>query len=67
MLASDWFTTAYPYLPSTAGERIAAPEVTSAIADAPQVLAPWAGFGVFMGYVTIILVVAAALLKKRDA
>ncbi len=67
MMTSDWFTRTYPYLPSAAGERIAAPEVTSTISDAPQALAPWMGFGVFMGYVTVILVLAGVLLKKRDA
>ncbi|HEU4513633.1 MAG TPA: hypothetical protein VFR87_11065 [Nocardioidaceae bacterium] len=67
MMTSDWFTTSYPYLPSTAGERIAVPEVTSAIAGAPQALAPWAGFGVFILYVTLTFLVAAVLLKRRDA
>ena len=67
MMTSDWFTRAYPYLPSTAGERIATPEVTTAITDAPQVLSPWVGFGVFMGYVAVILVAAGVLLKRRDA
>ena len=67
MMTSEWFTKAYPYLPSTAGERIATPEVATAIADAPQVLAPWVGFGVFMGYVTVILIAAGILLRRRDA
>lgn len=67
MLTSESLTKAYPYLPSIAGERIVTPQVTSAIADAPQVLAPWIGFGVFMGYVTVTLVVAGVLLKTRDA
>lgn len=40
MMTSEWFTRIYPYLPSTAGERIAAPEVTSTVADAPQALGP---------------------------
>ncbi len=67
MMTSDWFTRAYPYLPSTAGERIATPEVARAITEGPQVLTPWVGFGVFMGYVTAILLVAGILLKRRDA
>lgn len=68
MMTSDWFTRSYAYLPSIAGERIASPEVTGpAVADAPQVLAPWTGYGVFLVYVAVTLVLAAVLLKRRDA
>lgn len=67
MMTSDWFSKSYAYLPSTAGERIAAPEVTDTVPDAPQVLAPWAGFGVFLAYIAMTLVLAAVLLRKRDA
>lgn len=67
MMTSDWFTRSYPYLPSVAGERIAVPEVTSVVTDAPQALAPWTGFAVFLLYVAVTFVVAAVLLKKRDA
>lgn len=67
MTTSDLFVRAYPYLPSTAGERIATPQATSAMADAPQMLAPWPGFAVFMAYVAITLALAALLLRKRDA
>lgn len=67
MMTSDWFTKTYAYLPSTAGERIAVPEVATAIPDAPQALGPWTGFGVFMAYVAVTLVAAAVLLRKRDA
>jgi ABC-2 type transport system permease protein len=57
----------YPYLPSAAGERIAAPEVTNAVAEAPQALAPWTGYGVFLVYVVLALGLAAVLLRRRDA
>lgn len=67
MMTSDWFTRSYPYLPSTAGERIASPDVTRVVADAPQVLAPWTGFGVFMVYVAATLLIGAVLLRRRDA
>lgn len=67
MLTSDWFSRSYPYLPATAGERIAAPDVGAAASDAPQALAPWTGFGVFLLYVAVTFVVAAVLLKRRDA
>lgn len=67
MLTSDWFLTSYPYLPSTAGERIAAPQATASLGEAPQALAPWTGFAVFMAYVLVTLILAAVLLRKRDA
>ena len=67
MMTSDWFTKTYAYLPSTAGERIAVPEVATAIPDAPHALGPWTGFGVFMAYVAVTFVAAAVLLRKRDA
>ncbi|HEX6248796.1 MAG TPA: hypothetical protein VFZ64_13075 [Nocardioidaceae bacterium] len=67
MMTSDWFTRTYAYLPSTAGERIASPEVSGTVADTIQVLAPWTGFAVFMIYVSATLVVAAVLLRRRDA
>jgi ABC-2 type transport system permease protein len=67
MMTSDWFVTSYAYLPSTAGERIASPEVASAVADAPQVLSPWTGFAVFLVYVAITFLIATVLLRRRDA
>ncbi len=67
MMTSDWFTKSYAYLPSTAGERIATPEASRAVADAPQMLTPWAGFTVFMIYVAIAFLVAVVLLRRRDA
>jgi ABC-2 type transport system permease protein len=66
-MASDWFMTAYPYLPSVAGERIASPEATTVGGDGPEPLSPWAGFAVFMSYVTAVLISAAVLLRRRDA
>ena len=66
MATSDWFTRTYPYLPSTAGERIVAPTAT-AVTDGPPALAPWAGFGVFALYVLLTLILAATLLQRRDA
>jgi hypothetical protein len=30
-------------------------------------LAPWAGFGVLLGYVAIVTAIGAYLLKQRDA
>ncbi|MGY2002674.1 ABC transporter permease [Blastococcus sp. SYSU DS1024] len=67
MLASDAFVAVYPYLPSTAGERIVAPEAVAAAAGAPEPLAPWAGFTVFMVYVLLTLIAAGVALRRRDA
>lgn len=67
MMTADVFTRAYPYLPSTAGERIATPQTTDAVMGGPEMLSPWAGFAVFMVYVVITLAVAAVLLRRRDA
>ncbi len=33
----------------------------------PRTLAPWAGFGIFCGYVAISMAIAAVLLVRRDA
>ena len=67
MSASDWFLTSLPYLPSLAGERIATPAIADTGAEGIQALSPWAGFGVFMVYVLLTFVVAALLLRRRDA
>lgn len=67
MLGPDWFTTAYPYLPSVAGESIVRPEITASAAEGPQPLAPWTGFAVFLAYIAITYLVAAVLLRRRDA
>ncbi|MDQ1700890.1 MAG: hypothetical protein QOF57_142, partial [Frankiaceae bacterium] len=32
----------------------------------PDALAPWAGFGLFLGYTALVMAVAAFLLKRRD-
>jgi ABC-2 type transport system permease protein len=50
-----------PYLPSNAGAAIlqVRPESGS--------LAPWLGFGLFVGYTAVALAAAAVLLRRRDA
>ncbi len=67
MMGPDWFTTAYPYLPSVAGEAIVLPHTTTALVEGPQSLAPWTGFGIFLLYIAVSYVAAAILLRKRDA
>lgn len=67
----DWLRDAYPYLPTTAGDRIITAGATSAemagMAGMPELLDPWAGYGVFMIYVVVALVAAAVLVRRRDA
>ncbi|MGB8651417.1 MAG: ABC transporter permease subunit [Mycobacteriales bacterium] len=49
------------YLPSSAGRAI------TDVRPSPGSLSPWAGFGVFCLYVTVVLVAAALELRRRDA
>lgn len=67
MMGPEWFTTAYRYLPSVAGESIVLPQSAISVAEGPQALAPWTGFGVFLVYVVVTFLVAAVLLRRRDA
>ncbi|WP_236791823.1 ABC transporter permease subunit [Amycolatopsis sp. GM8] len=60
-LPDSWSSKIDPYLPSTAGQA-----VTAAVPD-PADLAPWTGFAVFAGYLVVAVVVAAVLLRRRDA
>lgn len=50
-----------PYLPDSAGMAIM--QTTSS----PGQVAPWTGFGVFLGYTAATLLAAAVLLESRDA
>ena len=68
MMASDVFMDIYPYLPTTAGERIVGPVADAAASpDAPAMLGPWQGYAVFLAYVVTTLGLAAVLLRRRDA
>ncbi len=60
-LPSSWVDTIGPYLPSNAGQAL------TALHTEPHQLAPWTGCGLFAGYVAVTVVVAAVLLKRRDA
>lgn len=60
-LPQDWATHIVPYLPSNAGQ------VLTQVRPDPTMLAPWTGFGVFCVYVVVAFVVAAILVKRRDA
>jgi ABC-type transport system involved in multi-copper enzyme maturation permease subunit len=58
---TSWGKHITPYLPSNAGGDL----LTNA--PDPGSLGPWTGFGVFVLYTVIAMVVAAYLLKRRDA
>lgn len=60
-LPSSWNQTVGPYLPSNAGGAL-----WSLHSDHPM-LAPWAGFGVFCAWAAAGLILAAVLLRRRDA
>lgn len=59
VLPTSWNSAASPYLPLQAGERI------MALHQGNQ-LAPWTGFGVLCAYAAASLLIAAALLRRRD-
>ncbi|WP_182906889.1 ABC transporter permease subunit [Microbispora sp. H13382] len=61
VLPADWGRRVVPYLPSNAGQ------VIMSVRPAPGELAPWTGFAIFCGYAAVTIVVAAVLLKRRDA
>lgn len=35
--------------------------------SAPNTMAPWTGFALFVGYAAVAVAVAAVLLRRRDA
>ena len=61
VLPTSWNDAASPYLPSNAGRAILA------ITRDSSSLAPWTGFGLFCGYTAVALLLAAVLLRRRDA
>jgi ABC-2 type transport system permease protein len=61
VLPSNWSNDISPYLPSNAGQAI------MQLTRGSNSLAPWAGFGLFVGYAAVVIAVAAVLLRRRDA
>ncbi len=51
----------YKYLPAPAGVAI------TMIGQDPDALAPWTGYGLFCGYVAVVLLVGAWSMRRRDA
>jgi hypothetical protein len=60
VLPTSWNDAISPYLPSNAGRAILA------LTHDSSSLAPWPGFGLFVGYTALGLAIAAVLLMRRD-
>lgn len=68
LIPLDFFREVSPYLPSTAGSQVMAPEgLFEAMGAGAAVLGPWEGYGVMLAWVAVILAAAAVLLRRRDA
>jgi len=63
----DWIKAADPYLPSRAGQAIYWVDTTLLKRFAEGSLDPWPGFALFAAYAVALLVVAAVVVKRRDA
>lgn len=57
------------YLPTAAGSRVVTSDAVGSFISGTQstTLGPWAGYGVLLAWVAAVLVVAAVLLRRRDA
>lgn len=69
-LPAAFFYNTGPFLPGNAGAQLLlsreAIELFGEFSEGP-VLGPWEGFGVLMAWVVVLLVIAAILLRRRDA
>ncbi len=63
LLPYSWGAHIHAYAPTIAGQLITQDRVQ----QSGQLLTPWQGFGVFCAWTALLLVVAAYLLKRRDA
>lgn len=65
----DAVQRASAYLPTAAGARLVTSDAVGSVVTGSQVtvLSPWAGYGVLLAWVVALLVVAAVLLRRRDA
>ncbi|GEN79674.1 ABC transporter permease subunit [Actinotalea fermentans] len=65
-----FFDRLEPLLPSNAGSRLVMTQANVDALNAASVgvdLGPWQGFGVLLTWVAVLLVLAAVLLRRRDA
>jgi ABC-2 type transport system permease protein len=63
-MPDNWQHSLDRWLPMNAGEQIWA---TQRVADVPNAFSAWAGFGVYMGYAVIALLIGLWVFKRRDA
>lgn len=63
LLPADFSSAVGPYLPSNAISAF----MTPVAAPGATTLAPWTGLAVFVGYIVVLLGLAAVSLRKRDA
>jgi ABC-2 type transport system permease protein len=61
VLPSSWAVHVVPYLPSEAGQAV------MQLHAGPYNLAPWTGFALFIGYAAGAVLIAASVLRRRDA
>ena len=69
-LPADFFRTVSPFLPATAGHQLLVTQASidqARAAGTAPVLDPWIGFGVMSVWIAVLLLVAAVLLRRRDA
>ena len=64
LLPSTWQNHVDKWIPAMAGTQIWS---TVPYQGQPAMFAPWTGYAVFCGYAAIVLIVAVALFRKRDA
>jgi ABC-2 type transport system permease protein len=62
-LPSAWSNAINPYLPSYAGEAV----MGASRMTPDNLLGPWTGFALFCGYTALVGLVAAVILRRRDA
>ncbi|MBO9570435.1 MAG: ABC transporter permease, partial [Cellulomonas iranensis] len=60
-----------PFLPSSAGARLSTPEeflqMTNQMSNQAVDLSPWQGYAVLVGWVVLLVALAAVRLRTRDA
>jgi ABC-2 type transport system permease protein len=69
-IPADFFRNVSPFLPTNAGHQITVTQATidqARLTSSAPVLEPWVGFGVMVLWVAVLLAIAAALLRRRDA
>lgn len=61
LLPASWQNSVVPYYPSNAGQALYTQRADHAM------MQPWPGFGLFVGYLAVAVLLAALTLRRRDA